>query len=207
LAKRIFLIRHGQTDFNVQGIVQGSSVDTSLNEKGRKQAQLFFEAYKHIPFDKIYTSKLKRTKESVQSFIDAGIPFEQYQGLNEISWGEFDGQLSSKTDKEQYESVLARWANGETHLAIGGGESPEDVVARQAPVWEMILSRAEEKNVLICIHGRAIRVLMCHILGLPLKEMDSFLHDNLCLYKLEYESGTLHLVKANCQDHLESLVE
>ncbi len=206
MAKRIFLIRHGQTDFNVRGIVQGSSVDTSLNEMGRKQAALFYEAYKSIPFDKIYTSKLKRTKESVQSFIDAGIPFEQYEGLNEISWGKFDGQLSSQSDKAQYEAVIARWANGETDLAIGGGESPEQVLARQAPIWKMILSRSQEENVLICIHGRAIRILMCHILGLPLKDMDSFLHDNLCLYRLEYDDQMVKLVKANCQDHLQSLV-
>ncbi|HCZ37344.1 MAG TPA: histidine phosphatase family protein, partial [Cytophagales bacterium] len=67
--KKIYLIRHGQTDFNLKGIVQGSGVDSSLNAKGMAQAQAFFEMYKHIKFDKIYTSTLKRTRESVSGFI------------------------------------------------------------------------------------------------------------------------------------------
>ena len=68
--KKIYLIRHGQTDFNVQGIVQGSGVDSSLNAAGYEQASRFFAAYKHLPFDKVYTSTLQRTQQSVQGFLD-----------------------------------------------------------------------------------------------------------------------------------------
>ncbi|MBC7390050.1 MAG: histidine phosphatase family protein [Opitutaceae bacterium] len=200
--KHIYIIRHGQTDYNKRGIVQGSSVDTSLNETGREQADRFYEAYKDVPFDKIYTSKLQRTHQSVQKFIDKNIPWEQHIGLNEISWGEFDGKLSSKEDKEHYLSIMQRWTNGETNLAIGGGESPELVQLRQAPVWDLILSRAEEKNVLVCIHGRALRILMCHIHHLSLTKMDSFEHDNLCLYLLEYDGKKTELLKTNCLLHL-----
>lgn len=205
MAKRIFLIRHGQTDFNVQGIVQGSSVDTDLNETGRKQAQLFYDVYKDVPFDRIYTSRLKRTHQSVQGFVDLGIPWEQHQGLNEISWGKFDGQLSSKTDRAHYESVMHRWAAGETNLAVGGGESPEQVLERQKPIWDLLLSRKEDNQVLVCIHGRAIRILMCHVMNLPLSEMDGFMHDNLCLYMLEHDGEKTSIIKANDLEHLESL--
>ncbi len=204
-SKRIYLTRHGQTDYNLQGIVQGSSVDTPLNATGRKQAQLFFDHYQDVTFDKIYTSKLQRTHQSVEGFIQKNIPWEQHEGLNEISWGKYDGVLTSKEDKAIYTAIMQRWANGETHLGIGGGESPETVLARQIPVWDLILSKAEEENVLVCIHGRAIRILMCHVMNVPLKEMDSFLHDNLCLYLLEYTNGKVKILKANSQEHLSSL--
>ena len=203
--KHIYIIRHGQTDYNKKGIVQGSSVDTSLNETGRKQAELFYEAYKHVPFDKIYTSKLQRTHQSVQPFIDKNIPWEQYEGLNEISWGIYDGKLSSKEDKEQYISVMEKWTAGEIDLAIGGGESPSQVLKRQIPVWDLILSREEEKNILICIHGRALRILMCHVKNVHLKDMDTFAHDNLCLYLLKYDNKELELLKTNCLLHLKEL--
>ena len=49
--------------------MQGSGVDAGLNEFGRLQAETFFHAYQHISFDKIYTSKLKRSWESVEKFI------------------------------------------------------------------------------------------------------------------------------------------
>ena len=74
--KKIYLIRHGETKYNKLGIVQGSGVDSDLNETGIEQANAFFEHYKNISFDKIYTSKLKRSQQSVQQFIDLGIPYE-----------------------------------------------------------------------------------------------------------------------------------
>jgi broad specificity phosphatase PhoE len=86
--KKIYLVRHGQTEFNKKGIVQGSAVNSSLNDTGRAQAHAFYQAYKHIPFDAVYTSALNRSIESVQAFIDQSIPHFIRPGLNEISWGE-----------------------------------------------------------------------------------------------------------------------
>src|SRR5687768_4016565 len=74
--KKIYLIRHGQTDFNLKNIVQGSGVDTDLNDKGRSQAEAFYNKYKHVPFDKVYTSALKRSMQSVDLFVKSGIPTE-----------------------------------------------------------------------------------------------------------------------------------
>ena len=50
MPKEIYIIRHGETDYNRQGIVQGQGVDTSLNDLGRRQASAFFEHYRHIDF-------------------------------------------------------------------------------------------------------------------------------------------------------------
>jgi bisphosphoglycerate-dependent phosphoglycerate mutase len=83
--KSIYLIRHGETDLNRKGVVQGSGVDSMLNEWGEAQAAAFFNAYQHVPFDKIYTSALQRTQQSVRGFINQGIPYESYAGLYEIS--------------------------------------------------------------------------------------------------------------------------
>ena len=75
----------------MQNIVQGSGVDSSLNNQGRLQAEAFFNAYRNVPFDKVYTSALKRTAETVASFIKLGIPMESLRGLNEISWATKEG--------------------------------------------------------------------------------------------------------------------
>lgn len=200
--KTIYLIRHGQTEFNLKGIIQGSNVDSDLNDTGRDQASRFFEAYQHVPFDKIYTSKLKRTVQSVQSFIDKGIPFEQFQGLNEISWGDQDGKATNSSMSEYYHYVANEWAIGNLDLQIGGGESPNQVLSRQKPVMEYILSQEHEKNVLICIHGRAMRILLCHLLGKPISEMDKFEHSNLCLYKLVYNNNKMVVELMNDTKHL-----
>jgi broad specificity phosphatase PhoE len=203
--KKIYLIRHGQTDFNRLGIVQGSGVDSSLNDFGRQQARAFFEDYRDIKFDKIYTSVLKRSIESVQDFIASGIPHEALPGLNEISWGTKEGQSITPEEDEYYHHMLDQWKSGNTAMRIRGGESPEDVVKRLEPAIEYILSKREESTVLICMHGRAIRILLCHVLKRPLNEMDMFKHENLCLYLLNYSGTTFSVEKSNNIDHLRVL--
>ncbi|MBO0360147.1 histidine phosphatase family protein [Hymenobacter sp. BT186] len=192
--KKIYLIRHGQTDFNVQNIVQGSGIDSDLNEKGRQQAAQFFAAYKQMPFDKVYTSVLRRTHQSVQGFLDMGLPHEQYAALNEISWGVREGTRITAEEDAEYHGVLAQWNRGETHARLTGGESPDEVAARQRPFIELLTSRPEEENVLVCMHGRAMRVLLCQLLGYPLRRMDAFEHRNLCLYKVHY-TGSMFTVR------------
>src|SRR6476620_6558348 len=93
--KELYIIRHGQTEHNAKGIVQGRGVNLSLNEKGRKQADAFFKAYKHVPFDMIYTSSLTRAQESVEQFKNLGIPNQAFAELDEISWGDFEGSHST----------------------------------------------------------------------------------------------------------------
>lgn len=184
--KTIYLIRHGETDFNRQGVVQGSGINAELNEWGWAQASAFFNAYQHVPFDKIYTSALVRTQQSVKGFLDSGIAHESYEGLNEISWGNREGRTPSSMDSQYYKDLVLAWRAGETSLAAEEGESPEDVLKRQLPVIETILSRPQERTIIVAMHGRAMRILLTSLLKKPLVEMDSFEHSNLCLYKLNY---------------------
>lgn len=204
--KKIYLIRHGQTDFNLKGIVQGSGVDSSLNAKGMAQARAFFDMYKHIAFDKIYTSTLKRTRESVMGFIELGIPTESLSGLNEISWGTKEGQPITPEEDQYYHWMLDQWRLGNTHERIEGGESPEDVMKRQAVALKHVLSQPNEEQILICMHGRAIRILLCQLLNYPLKSMDMFEHENLCLYLLEQTGSHFTVRKYNDTQHLKNRV-
>jgi broad specificity phosphatase PhoE len=203
--KKIYIIRHGQTDFNLQGIVQGSGVDSSLNQTGRAQARAFFEMYKDVAFDKIYTSLLRRTSESVKDFIAKGIPHEVLSGLNEISWGAKEGQRITPEEDAYYHWMLKQWQLGNTAERIEGGESPEDVVLRQRKAIEQFMSNDEEKTILICMHGRAMRILLCELLNYPLKSMDVFEHQNLCLYQLDFTGSMFAIKKHNDVEHLKNL--
>lgn len=202
--KTIYLIRHGETDYNKQGIVQGSGIDSDLNETGIAQGRAFFEAYRSVTFDKIYTSALKRTVQTVQDFLELGIPHEKLSGLNEISWGIKEGGIPNYLEDEYYKKLIENWQNGHTHLACEGGESPEDVLQRQKEAVAKILENAHEKTILIAMHGRAIRILLCLLLEKSLHEMDAFEHSNVCLYLLTYDetTRTFELLKSNDTSHL-----
>ena len=194
MVQTIYLIRHGQTDFNVQGIVQGSGVDSSLNDAGRAQAAQFFAAYGHLPFNRVYTSALRRTSESVRAFLDLGLPHERHSALNEISWGVREGTRITFEEDLEYQEVLGQWERGQTGACLLGGESPNEVAARQQPFIDLLKSRPEDGPVLICMHGRAMRVLLCQLLHYPLRCMELFEHRNLCLYELEF-TGSMFSVR------------
>jgi broad specificity phosphatase PhoE len=204
-SKKIYIIRHGQTDFNLQGIVQGSGVDSSLNAMGRAQAEAFYEMYGEVPFDKVYTSSLKRTAQTVAKFIELGIPHEALSGLNEISWGTNEGQKITPDEDAYYHWMLQQWQSGNTGLRIQGGESPDEVAARQQPVIEKLLANDNDKTVLVCMHGRALRILMCQLLHYPLKSMDMFEHSNMCLYLVEFTGSLVHTIKYNDTTHLSNI--
>ncbi len=204
--KEIYITRHGQTDYNKQGIVQGSGIDSVLNEVGLQQAQAFYEAYQDIPFDKIYISELLRTYQTVAPFAEKRIPIEKHGGLNEISWGKKEGRPISPEEDAYYYFMLSEWQRGVVDLAIEGGESPQQVYDRQKPVLDLILSRPEEQKVLICMHGRAMRIFLCLLLNYEIKEMERFEHSNVCLYKLVY-TGSMFSIDTYCDvEHLRELV-
>src|ERR1700761_2892689 len=142
--KTLYIVRHGQTDLNKQGIVQGRGMDTDLNDEGRKQAGQFFGAYKDVPFDKIYVSELKRTQQSIQQFIDAGIPYEKLSGLDELAWGIYEGKPSTPETKSAFLKVMRKWTAGELDIKFENGESPNEVQARQKQAMATIMGHTNE---------------------------------------------------------------
>ncbi len=200
--KTIYLIRHGETDFNRLGIVQGSGVDTSLNGTGQNQARAFFEHYKHIPFDKIYISSLQRTRQTVAPFLELPIPLEVIPELNEINWGVIEGATPTPESSQMFLDMLEAWRAGNLDQSVEGGESPNELYTRQQRGLQMMMERADEHCILICMHGRALRSFLCLLTGTPLKEMDCFGHSNVCLYILQQHETGFHVVVNNDTAHL-----
>lgn len=185
--------------------MQGSGIDSSLNGTGRAQARAFYEAYKNVPFDRIYTSGLKRSQESITSFINGGMQSEPQSGLNEISWGNREGQRITPEEDAYYRWLLNQWQEGKTSIPIEGGESPEQVALRQRPFLELLKSRAGDRTVLVCMHGRAMRILLCQFLHYPLRCMDMFEHHNLGLYLIHSTGYQCMIDLYNTTDHLSGL--
>jgi broad specificity phosphatase PhoE len=184
--------------------VQGSGVDTDLNETGKRQAQQFFSHYRHIPFSRTYVSLLKRTHQSVSGFADMGIPVEIVPELNEINWGVMEGLEPTPESHDLFVDTLNRWQSGELDVAVEGGETPLELYKRQQVGLEKIMSRPEEDPILICMHGRAMRSFLCLLTGTPLQQMDDFEHGNVCLYILEKPADSDHfqIVLRNSRMHL-----
>jgi broad specificity phosphatase PhoE len=200
--KEIYIIRHGETELNRLGIVQGRGVDSDLNDTGRAQAAAFYNHYKDIQFDKIYTSVLKRTHQTVKEFIDLGLPWEQHTGLDELAWGLWEGQPNTPEARHAFLEIVEKWQGGNYEAKFEGGESPNDVSLRMNETIELIKSRTDEKRILVCMHGRAMRLLLCMLLDKPFSEMVDFPHQNTTLYKISFDDGHFSVIDFNNTNHL-----
>ena len=204
--KELYIIRHGETELNRLGIVQGRGVNADLNDTGIAQAAAFFNKYHEVKFDKIYTSSLKRTHQTVKGFIDLGLPWEQLDGLDELAWGEWEGKPNTEEAREAFREVVRQWQLGNYDAKFEGGESPNDVGVRLSKAIEHIKKQAHEKCVLICMHGRAMRLILCILLNKPFSDMEEFPHSNTTLYRLKFDDKKFTLLDSNNTSHLEQLL-
>ncbi len=207
MTKEIFIVRHGETEFNKRHIVQGSGVDSSLNDTGRAQAQALFDFYKDVDFDLVITSALVRTKETAKGFLDKNIKHIADADINEISWGIFEGKGNDDVKvsmKEAYKALNQKWEQEDYDARIEGGESAAEMAHRLGRFLEKLKAREEEK-ILVVMHGRAIRCFICIIEGRPIKHMNDYEHANTGVYKVMQDGDHLKVVLSNNVDHLNAL--
>jgi probable phosphoglycerate mutase len=205
MKKEIYIIRHGETDLNKSGIVQGRGVNAQLNERGKIQAQAFFRHFNTEGFEIIYTSSLLRSQQTVQPFVDAGHSISPHYELDEISWGIYEGKLPDTQASREYVSMLKKWRSGVLDEKIPGGESPKELQQRQLKFIENVLKPSAHGKILICSHGRAIRSLLCTMMGEDLSKMDDYPHQNLSLYKVYFNSNGFELDWFNYIKHVEGI--
>ncbi|HUH18239.1 histidine phosphatase family protein [Albibacterium sp.] len=208
MKRSLYIIRHGQTDLNKMGIVQGRGVNSPLNDHGILQAKAFYESYRHIPFDHVITSTLLRTHQTVEAFIQDGIPWVQHAGLDEISWGIYEGKHQDEEIAAGFNKLVESWIGGDLDVCVDEGETPNQMKIRQQTAIKDILEITEgDKNVLICMHGRAMRMLLCLLTNQSYSLMDTFPHTNTALYKVDYNEGDFDIDIFYNIDHLENLEE
>ena len=196
---KLYIIRHAETEYNRKGIIQGSEVDSDINDVGDSQANSFYEYYKDINFDKIYVSDLKRTFQTIRRFTENGSSYEKLKEFNEISWGVNQGKSD---DLEDYARLIDTWLAGNLDNKFEEGESPNEMSVRLVKGFNKVLDD-DHDTVLLCIHGRALRILLSKIIDNDLTKMDKYVHSNTGLYILEYKNGKYEILGSNLRDHLE----
>jgi broad specificity phosphatase PhoE len=188
LNKTIWIIRHGETALNAQNIVQGQGINEPLNEKGRKQADQFWQVYKDEKFDLVLYSDLIRSQQTINRFLTKPVQGVELASLKEISWGINEGLPTSEEVLLRYNHAVTSWKNGMLDERVEQGESANELGERCRKSIHWILD-AKRSNILICSHGRTIRALVCLLLNKPLTSMEDVSHKNLGLYKFQLEDG------------------
>jgi broad specificity phosphatase PhoE len=169
----LILVRHGETEKNVAGIVQGWS-DSDLSERGREQVNRLAERLKTFEADAIFSSPLQRAMATAQRIADAtGLEVRTLDGLREMNYGKWEGQ-SFLDIRRTDEAIYRQWV-ADSSFACPEGESHDDVLAR---IRGALDSLNGAKRPIVVAHGTAIRIAVTALLDLPLSASRSFAQDN-----------------------------
>jgi probable phosphoglycerate mutase len=201
--KEYYIIRHGQTDYNKLRIVQGSGVDSDLNEKGVRQSHLFYDYYKKIGFEYVICSGLKRSYQTIEPFVvKENIPHEKTSLINEISWGVHEGQKGTLEMKQNYDVMVSEWGKGNFDARLEAAESASEL-ANRVKEFVAYLTGLPYQRVLVCTHGRTLRCLMCLMKGQHLREMENYDHHNTGLFLAEYVGNMFNFKLENDISHFQ----
>lgn len=197
---RIFLARHGQTEWNGQKRVQGHT-DVHLDVVGKAQVEQLAESLRSQGIERIVSSDLRRAAESAEAVSKAvDVPVEYEPRLRERSYGEWEGFSYQEFSKEI--AALAKKEKKPADLiAPPGGESFREMSARIKPVVHAIIGK--NRSCLIVGHGGTCSLALCHLMKIPPEIDRKFRFDNACLTEVSfYRDGNRSLIRHNDGSHL-----
>ena len=199
----IYIIRHGETDFNKSHRMQGRGINASLNDTGRIQAKYIAEFLKDVPITKIVTSSLNRAIESAEPLsIFFGIQTEVYPDLDEMNFGVLEGKPFEEV-KQEVQFLHDNWTKGNLDIAPDKGENPKEVFKRAGSKIVEILKSSKDEHLVFMLHGRLIRILLSEWLGLGLQNMHKIEHQNGAINHLKWNNDKFEAVELNITHHLE----
>ena len=187
---RIYNVRHGETEANKQGYVQGWT-DVPLNENGRILAELTGRGMKGIRFDHCFSSPLSRARETAEILLresgnSVSISFDDR--IKEMNFGSFEGM--SVRD----EQVAQFLKDPVVDFKIPGGESIQEVMKRTQEFLKELIAKDDDKTYLVSTHGCALRAMLNYLY----EDTDDYWHGrvpyNCCVNIIEAKNGTAKLI-------------
>ncbi len=148
---RFYIVRHGQTLFNLQGKIQGWS-DSPLTEKGFEQAEKMAKKLDDIHFDLGISSSSERARDTMYTIVNGRFPCSFYKDLKEICFGTLEG-----------DSVQTIIGSQRTDWREFGGETFDEARIRVEKCLISISKEVKDGNVLVVSHGAVLREFIHHL--------------------------------------------
>lgn len=189
---KLIFIRHGQTDWNLQGKIQGS-YDSVLNDTGIKQAMELSEKLLNLDykFSKIYTSPQKRALKTAEILSEySNIDYFPIEDLKEINMGKWEG-LSWEEVEMKYPTEYREWYLNRQYTKTPDGESYDDMLKRVLKAIKKIIAENND-DVVIVSHSAIIMGLQCSVTNTPFNDMLKFKTKNANVTEIDSTLFTLH---------------
>ena len=198
---RIFLVRHGTTDWNKEEIFRGRA-ECRLNETGKAEAQALAAYFAEVPIEAVYSSPLSRAVETARPTAEfKGHEIVPDPAFTDLDFGAWQG-LPLKEAQAKYPDLYRLWRKQPGAVSFPGGENLAQVRSR---AWEGLLRLAEDnpqRTILIVTHRVVTKVLICAALALEDSRFWQVKQDSTAINCLEYSRGIFNIALINDTCHL-----
>jgi 2,3-bisphosphoglycerate-dependent phosphoglycerate mutase len=186
---RILLVRHGETQWNRAGRIQGYHADSPLTATGGEQARALGERLAREGIDALYSSDAGRTRETAEPIgVATRLPVVQDKALRERNYGAFEGRNFTEIEVE-FPVEFGKFRTRDPHYAPPGGESAAQFRDRVMTVLQGIAARAVGRRVAVITHGGVLGVLYRQAMSIPLEAKRSYSLANASLNHFRFADG------------------
>jgi probable phosphoglycerate mutase len=164
---KLYLVRHGETASNAEGLWQGKHGDDPLNERGRAQSLAAATALSdYAAASALYASDLRRAAETA-GIIGArlGLPVWTHTGLREYGFGDLEGATTPEV-LAKWKILLSQWRT-DPSAKPPGGESAIEFTLRVGAAMQEIIDRHQGEQVIVVAHGGSLSVALAALVGEP----------------------------------------
>lgn len=200
---RVFLIRHGETEWSLGDSRYCGVTDLDLIDAGLRQAELLAERLKDEPLAAIYGSDLKRSRQTAEIIASRHpeIVVEQVSGFRELHYGQWEG--FTRQEAEAWDpSYWKAWQKDPSRISTPGGESFEQLLERVVTAFEWVTNRHRGQSIAIVGHKATNRALLCHLLDTPVGHYKRIRQEVAAINILDVDKGRVVVVGINDTCHL-----
>lgn len=190
---RVVILRHGTTELNKQGMIQGSNVDPDLSKEGRAYAEKAAKNFDPSQFDAVYASPLNRAQQTARIFVGDKTPIITDKRIEELSYGSWDGKSSLEYRKKHPDAFNSKGLiNDNIYKYASDVEKREDFRKRIAAFFDDLYKEHANDTVLVVCHGVVSRMICAHFLtNGDIKYFDQMQNCGLAELDINKEYGTL----------------
>lgn len=201
---RLYLIRHGESEWNILSKVQGQS-NTQLTDKGREQAKKAAQGLLHEKIDLIFSSDLNRAFDTAKVIGELlGLEVNTFEELREMRFGVWEG-LTTQEIMNKYTNEHTIWMTEPHKLNLPEAEKLIDLQERLLGIVNILIKDNKDKNILIVSHGSSIKALILGILGIDISFYNRFTISNTGISIIEYRDYSPVLRVLNDTSHLKEV--
>lgn len=185
--KKILLLRHGTIETGSDEKRFVGQTDLPLSDVGKRQAKYWRDCLAKVPLDHICCSDLTRCDETARIIAADRVDIEHAIELREINLGQWEGLTFARV-KNRWPDAFQQRGSDLARFRPPAGESFNDLGQRVIPAFEKAVGQPG-KTLLIVAHAGVIRMILCHLLGMPVKNLFRIAQDYAAMNLIDREAN------------------